>query len=49
MDYVHFDALNFERRRTNNSDSHPKGLVSRNKLGPLQNLKNFRNAEKRTT
>ena len=35
--------------RTNNSDSHFTGLVPQNKLGPPQNLKNFRNAEKRTT
>ena len=35
--------------RTNNSDSYFTGLVHRNKLGPPQNLKSFRNAEKRTT
>ena len=35
--------------RTNNSESHFTGLVPRNKLGHPQNLKNFRNAEKRTT
>ena len=49
MDYVHFDVLNFECRGTNDSGSHLTGLVPRNKLGPPQNLKNFRNAEKRTT
>ena len=49
MDYVHFDVLNFECRGTNNSESHFTGLVPRNKLGPPQNLKNFRNAEERTT
>ena len=35
--------------RTNNSDSHFTGFVPQNKLGLPQNLKNFRNAEKRTT
>ena len=49
MDYVHFDVLNFECRGTNNSDSHFTGLVPRNELSPPQNLKTFRNAEKRTT
>ena len=33
MDYMHFDILNFECRRTNNWDSQFTGLVPQNKLG----------------
>ena len=50
MKYVHFDfdVFNFEFR---GDQQHRRftGLVPQNKLGPPQNLTNFRDAEKRTT